>query len=145
MSDQPFWPGISPVQPWGPDNHMVNRSKEKSDQLKHAKILKSTHPNPQPLNPLVLASGLGGELHRTQKLVGQPFRNNHRTGGSRARFLAREGEQTPFPGSRDLELAEHKDEVQTKEGSIVVGLQALNTHRRSAQFQSPSATTAHSC
>lgn len=36
----------------------------------------------------------------------------------------REGEQTPLPGSRDLELAEHKDEVQTKEGPSCQGPEA---------------------
>ena len=36
----------------------------------------------------------------------------------------REGEQTPFPGSQDLKLADHKDEVQTEEGPSCQGPQA---------------------
>ena len=36
----------------------------------------------------------------------------------------REGEQTPFPGSQDLELAEYKDEVQTEEGPSCQGPRA---------------------
>lgn len=108
-------PQISPVQPWGLDNPMMNGSRGKVIKLNHGS-LEEYLPQPTAFRPGLRISWARNT--RTQ-LDHQPFKNGDRTGGPGAGWsLGSVKVSRRFPGSADLEPAEqkHKAWLHTEQG-----------------------------